>query len=276
MPAKRKRRSPTWQQSLLLLIFGVVVGYPSGTGIGHAMWGTTTPFITLYVIAFFASAVAFLSGFIGFLAIAARAITSPIGSGPTVEVPRPAHAAPAQPSSHAVVQRQALPPSSAAAIALIRLHVTLAAVVALATFTVLRDWGRPPLTSSYGRYFWLNKLLTLLLSQLPYALVFIRTREAADRVGLALAMVAGTGQVLLAVFSGLRYTMARLDPWSWLSASLGLATAVFAIQAWRPFLSRRGDVDVLISIFLGFVAYTWLAQVSLAILYSREQRWISY
>ena len=276
MPAGRKRRSPTWQQSLLLLIAGVVVGYPSCIGASHGMWsGDVSQFRGLYVIGFLAGAMAFLSGFIGFVEIAARAVTSPIESGTTIATPRLAQVAPAQISTHNVGQRQALLTGSPAA-ALTRLHVTLAAVVALATMVALRDWGWPALTSSYGRYYWLNRVLTLLLSQLPYAIAFIRTWKVPDRVGLALAVVAGATQVLLTLFTNLQYAASRPDPWPWLSASLGLAAAVLAYLAWRPLLSTKGDVDVLISIFFGFVAYTWLAQISLAILYSREQRWISY
>jgi hypothetical protein len=36
--------------------------------------------------------------------------------------------------------------------------------------------------------------------------------------------------------------------------------------AWRPFFSRKRNVGLLISIFFGFVAYTALAQIGLAIL----------
>jgi hypothetical protein len=240
------------------------------------MWsGDVSQFRGLYVIGFLAGAMAFLSGFIGFVEIAVRAVTSPIESGTTIATPRLAQVAPAQISTHNVGQRQALLTRSPAA-ALTRLHVTLAAVVALATMVALRDWGWPALTSSYGRYYWLNRVLTLLLSQLPYAIAFIRTWKEPDRVGLALAAVAGATQVLVTLFTNLQYAASRPDPWPWLSASLGLAAAVLAYLAWRPLLSTKGDVDVLISIFFGFVAYTWLAQISLAILYSREQRWISY
>jgi hypothetical protein len=192
-----------------------------------------------------------------------------------VAVPRPDHAATDQISTHNVVQHRASLMGSPAA-ALTRFHVTLVAVVALATVVALRDWGWPAPTSSYGRYYWLNRVLTPLLRQLPYAIAFIRTWKAPDRIGLALAVVAGATPVLLTLFTHLQYAASRPDPWPWLSASLGLAAAVLACLAWRPLLSAKGDGDVLISIFFGFVAYTWLTQISLAIPYSREQRWISY
>ena len=59
------------------------------------------------------------------------------------------------------MERQAHIPSSAAA-TLGWLRITIAAEVALACIDVLRDWGRPPLTSSYGRAYWLSAVLTLL------------------------------------------------------------------------------------------------------------------
>jgi hypothetical protein len=39
MAAYTKRRSPTWQQALLLVIWGLVVGYPSCAGVTHGMGG---------------------------------------------------------------------------------------------------------------------------------------------------------------------------------------------------------------------------------------------
>jgi len=118
--------------------------------------------------------------------------------------------------------------------------------------------------------------LTLLLSQLPYAVALVRTWKVPDRTGLALVIAAGAAQVLGTFFADLRYHALRLDPWPWQSGSLGFAVVLLASLAWRPFFSRKGDVGLLISIVFGFLAYTWLMQISLAILYSREQRWITY
>ena len=165
----------------------------------------------------------------------------------------------------AVVEHQRSVAGGATA-TLSRLRMTLVAVVALACIVVLRDWGRPPLTSSYGRACWLRAVLTLLLSQLPTAVALIRTWKAPDRAGLALAIATGATQVLVTFFADLRYTALRLDPWPWLNASLGLAAVVFASWAWRLFFSRKRDIVLLISIFFGFVVYTALAQIALAIL----------
>jgi hypothetical protein len=271
MPVGARRRSPTWQQSLLLLVFGVVVGYPSCVNI--RIWGgSVSPYQGLYILGFFSGAVAFLSGFASFLAIAVKAVTSPTGSRSAIATP--SRATPPQLSPDAVGKRQASVPSSAGA-ALTRLRITLVAVVTLAFMVVLRDWGRPPLTSSYGRYYWLNALLTLLLNQLPYAIALIRTWKVPDRAGLALAMVAGATQVLVALFHDLRYTALWLGSLSWLSASLGIAAVVFACLAWRPFFSRKDDFGLLTSIVFGFLAYTWLARIAVSILYSRELVWMS-
>jgi hypothetical protein len=96
--------------------------------------------------------------------------------------------------------------------------------------------------------------LTLLLSQLPYGVALVRTWKVPDRTGLALAIAAGATQVLGTFFADLRYHALRLDPWPWLSGSLGFAVVLLASLVWQPFFSRKGDVGLLISIFFGFVA----------------------
>jgi hypothetical protein len=260
MPVGTKRRSPTWQQSLLLLFFGVIIGYPSFVNL--SLWGRpASQYQGLYIIGFFVGAVAFLSGFASFLAISVKAVTSPAGS-------RPAVAAPSRASLQTAV------PGSAAA-ALTRLRITLAAVVTLACIVFLRDWGRPSLTSSYGRYYWLNAFLTLLLSQLPFAIALVRIWKAPDRAGLALAMIVGAAQVLGVLFHDLPIE-ALLGSSSWLGASLGLAAVIFAYMAWKPFFSRKGDAGLLTSIVFGFFAYTWLTRIAVSILYSRELVWMSH
>jgi hypothetical protein len=130
MPVGARRRSPTWQQSLLLLFVGVIIGYPSFVNL--SLWGRpASQYQGLYVIGFFVGAVAFLSGFASFLAISVKAVTSPAESGPAVAA-----------QSRASLQT-AVPGSAAAA--LTRLRITLVAVVSLAYIVVLRDWGRPHL-----------------------------------------------------------------------------------------------------------------------------------
>jgi hypothetical protein len=260
-----KGRSPTWRQPLLLVLCGLVIGYPSLNGATHGIWGgDVSPHQGIYVAVFFASAVAFISGFASFLSITVKALTSPVGSGPGNTTRPPAspggdfRAAPPQVVLNAVANREAFIPSSAA---LTLLRLTLVAVICLANYLGLRDWGRPPFSSSYGRSYWLIVVLTLLLCRLPFAVALIRNWKVPDRAGLALAMGAGATDLL--------YLWDRSARSPWLSASFGLATVVLAYSVWRPSLSRRGDVGLLISIFFGFAAYTVLTRIVVVILASR-------
>jgi hypothetical protein len=260
MHAGTKRRSLTWQLSLLLVILGGFVGYSCFENLD--IWGNGRQHQALYGIGFFAGIVSFISGFVSFLVIAAKAIASPTGSGSVIAARSSAMSL--QPLPKAVNERQATIPIGAAA-TLSWLRITLAAIVALACIVVLRDWGRPPLTSNYGRAYWLIAVLTLLLSQLPYAVALLRTWKVPDRTGFAVAITAGATQVLGTFFVDLRYHALGLDTWPWLSGSLGFAVGLLASLAWRPSFSLKGDAGLLISIFFGFVAYTALAQIFLAI-----------
>jgi hypothetical protein len=82
-------------------------------------------------------------------------------------------------------------------------------------------------------------------------------------------MAAGATGLFLTIFiNGLRFDAGHYA-WEGLSAALGLTVAVFAYLAWRPSLSRKGDVGTLVSIFFGFLAYTAFVQINLAILAAR-------
>jgi hypothetical protein len=270
MQAAKRRRSLTWQHSLLLLIFGVVASYSFGINLN--IWDTTVNrFQGLYLIGFFAGVVAFVSGVLSFVAIAMKAVIAPIGTGQVISNTGRTNR-PRQDSERALVARQTKP--KGAEVASTCLRFSLAAVMALATMLVLRNWGWPRVSSSYGRYYWLNEFLTLLVSQLPFAIAFVRIGKGPDRVGLALAMVAGILQALLTVVPRLQYTGTRLATWAWLSGALGVAVVVFAYLVWRSFLSVKNDGGLLISLFFGLVAYTWLAKISLGLLRFCEQRWI--
>ena len=267
MPADGRSRFPRWQQSLLLVTFGIVVGYGSFQKMDT--WGNGGQHQALYGMGFFIGIVAFISGIVGFLAIAGGALISPRGSGQANAVSRsastdalhrttsPRHLADATP----LLQESA---SSKAAASLTGLRITLVAVIAITAVVVLRNWGQPSLASSYGRSYWLSAVVALLLGQLPYAISLVRTWKVPDRAGLALAIASGVTQVVVTFYPNLRSAAIRLDPW--LSTLLGLATVVFASLAWRPFFSRKGDVGLLTSLFFGIVAYTVLAQITLAML----------
>jgi hypothetical protein len=270
MQAAKRRRSLTWQHSLLLLIFGVVASYLFGMNLN--IWdGTVSRFQGLYLIGFFSGLVAFVLAVLSFLTIGMKAVIAPIGAGQVISNTGRGNGS-RQDSARAVVARQMKPKE--AAVASTCLRFSLAAVMALATMLVLQNWGWPRVNSSYGRYYWLNEFLTLLVSQLPFAIAFVRIGKGPDRVGLAFAMVAGTLQTLLTVVPSLQYTGIRLASWPWLNGSLGIAVVVFAYLAWRSFLSLKNDGGLLISLFFGPVAYTWLAKISLGLLRFGEQRWI--
>ena len=194
-----QRRFPTSQQALILLIIGVVIGYPSFENL--SIWGgSVSRYQALYVMGFFAGALAFISGLAAFLALTVRALTSPTASDPST-MPRPRAATGA--TSRASVASPPATVHSSAAPVLIPVHTTLAAGIALACI-VLWLTGGPPVTSSYGRAYWLNAALALLLGQLPYAVALIRTWNVADRAGLALAIAASATQILLMVITKLQ------------------------------------------------------------------------
>jgi hypothetical protein len=71
-----KRRSPTWQLALLLLIFGVVVGYPSFEHLN--MWGGKTPdiFDGWDGLGAFVALMLFVSGCVSLLWIAVKAVAA--------------------------------------------------------------------------------------------------------------------------------------------------------------------------------------------------------
>jgi hypothetical protein len=266
-----KRRSTTWQQSLLLLIFGVIVGYPSCVGVGHGMWGNASPYQGLYVFGAFVGVVAFLAGFVGFLATSVKALAAPPAVGPAAAPSLHASAGPVSRATHpqlfpdAGVERPQ-PILSETTAALLRLRIALIGEIVFAAFDLWRP-GRPPLNSSYGQHYFIVSVIACVLGQVPFGVALIRTWKIPDRAGLALAMVAGAGQVLipLAFFNALRYSPAAQESWLW-NALLGLAVAILAFMAWRPSLSRKGDAGILISISFGFVAYTIVAQIARAML----------
>jgi len=234
------------------------------------MWGNATQFQGLYVFGAFVGAVAFLAGFVGFLATAVKALTSAPAVGPAATPSPHTSAGPVSRATHpqlfpdAGVERPESVSSETRA-GLFRLRIALVGTVALATINLLRPGG-PPLTSSYGQHYLVVSVIAYALGQLPFGVALIRTWNIPDRAGLALAMVAGAGQVLVAsaFFATLGYSAVSLE--SWLSASLGLAVVILAYVVWRPSLSRKGDVGILISIFFGFLAYTEVAQIARSIL----------
>lgn len=263
-----RHRFPTWQQALFLLVLGVIAGYPTGVEVGRGMWGSASRYHAWFVFGFFAAAVAFISGFISFFAIAVKALTSPPAIGPALAASsRIAGAGYDDLSPGAGVERIASVTGNSITL-LTGLHIALVAEVSVACID-MGNRGGPALTSGYGKYYWLLSVLTLVLSQLPYAIVLIRTWKVPDRVALALAIATGATQVLATVLlRDVHYTLAH-NAWLWLSALLGLTVAVFAYLTWWPSVSRKGDFGILVSMIFGFLAYTALTQLALTILSTR-------
>jgi hypothetical protein len=267
-----KRRSPTWQQSLLLLIFGLIVGYPSCVGVGQGMWGGASPHQGLYVVGAFVAAVAFIAGILGFLETSVRMLTSPPAVGPAATPSPHASAGPVSRATHpqlfpdAGVERTQ-PISSETTAALVRLRVALIGAIVLAAFDLWRSGG-PPLNSSYGQHYLVVSVIACVLGQVPFGVALLRTWSIPDRAGLALAMVAGAAQVLipLAFFNNLRYSSAAQGSWLWLSVFVGLTVVILAYIAWRPSFSRKGDAGILVSMLFGFLVYTEVAQIARSIL----------
>jgi hypothetical protein len=240
MPANSKRGSPSWKQLLFLIVFGAVVCYTCDA------YGNFDP---LTGILLFVGLLSLVSGFGGFLVIALKEITSSTER-------TPANAAP---------PRALTTSSGNGAAALVRLRITVIGMIALACFDVWH-WGGPALNSSYGRSYWTEIIMTLLLSQLPYVAALIRIRRAADHAGLALIMAAGVVQSLFLLRLTFRYPYTHQVTWPWLTISLGLAAGVLAGLAWHSGPSRKGEVGVLLSMFFSFVAYTVLSGAVIGIL----------
>ena len=81
MPADSKGR-PRWQQALVLFAVGGIIGYISLIGMTRGMWSgdSLSKIQKLYMIVFFASATAFISGIVLFFGIAVKALISLIAS----------------------------------------------------------------------------------------------------------------------------------------------------------------------------------------------------
>ncbi len=259
---------PKWQQGLLLFAVGGVVGYFSLNGLTRDMWGGSSPsdFQGLFGIVFFASATAFIAGIVLLFTVAVKALSTSAGSARSAIVGSPAvgaavssHAA-ERPFPDASVEREAIP--SALSAVLLWLRIAIVAAMTMAVIDLLHKGG-PPLSSRYGR-----ALLTFVLGRFPLGVALIRIRRVPDGAGLGLAMVAGAVQVLgvLPFFAYVQYPANLRDPWPWLHVLLGAAVFLSAYFAWRWSGSRQEGAGLLVSIFFGFLAYTLLARIALAII----------
>ena len=240
----RKRRAYDWRQALLLVVAGLTIGISSFSQID--IWGSGRGGNqSLYAIAFLMALAAFISGLPIFAAIAVKNLTSLLSAS---SAPGPGLT------------------SSSPATDVARLRIALIAALVLAILAAA-GVGFPPLNSPYGRSYLLSALLTLIVSQAPYAAALIRTWNIADRAGLSLAVVAGSTQTLstLSFFSFLEYRAALHQPWQWPRAAVAVVATVLACLAWRSSGARKGDLGLLISTTSGFLVYTVIAQIGLAV-----------
>ncbi len=263
-----KKKLQNWQASLMFVLLGAAVGYASFENINF--WGgTVSRYQILFATGFFIGVLIFVTGFVNFLVLAVRSVAMP-------HLER--RSASEQPHESNVRTPSTLQTTAEAAPLLWRavnarfvangLRAALTTVVVL-NGMVIWYWGGPDLDSSYGRWYWLRVVITFVLSQLPYAVVLIRIRQVPDRPGLALAMAASTTQMLAALFTGLRYPATAGDPWPWLSIPLGAVVIALSSGLWRATPRRKDNVGLLVSVCFGFVAYTALAQIAVAILHAR-------
>src|SRR5258708_25691267 len=150
---------------LLLLVFGVVVGYPSFEHLD--IWNKEPSPIAL--LGCFASLLAFIAGCIGFLWIAAGLVTSPTISEHTAAMqsrPSPGaipHISLPRLPPDAGINRSGTAPGSAA---LSGLCIALLAVIGMVVLELLQSENRPRHASIFGQYYLLHFGLSFVLSQL--------------------------------------------------------------------------------------------------------------
>lgn len=274
------RKFPTWWQALILFVGGIVIALSSCAGMLSGIGGGQSKELgQLYVFGFFAGIAAFIAGIVLFIVVAILALVRPPDdtqlsgfalaspeSGAVVTAPHAAHG-----TSGVVISRATHPqlfpdaPVAAAAssteldAALARLHIAifvsmLASGVSLWRTFALQQW------SPYARHYSLTSALSVILSQVPYAIVLIRTWRRPDRPGLALAIAAGSVYVLSTwrFFTLWQHRAIRIDPTFWVHAALNVLIIVLAILVKHAAALRKADAELLISFFFGVLVYTSL------------------
>src|SRR5579862_5861313 len=98
MAKRSNRHRPSWKTAVLLLVFSILVGYPSSLTLGSAMWGTSpNAFVNLLtLLGFLAAAVAFVAAMVIFFSTAVAGLTS----APEALASDPARRAPVTFGSH--------------------------------------------------------------------------------------------------------------------------------------------------------------------------------
>ena len=273
---RTKRRSITWQQALLLLLFGVVVGYPSFEHLD--IWNKGPSPIALLKL--FAGLLAFIAGCIGFLWIAVRVVNitrhfrahcshpvSFFNSGAIPAVFALSSAALLAPASIGM----GLYPAQCSSVGSLHCRRGRHRISSpLNSSSVERN--RPSHASMFGRDYLLHFGLSFILSQLPYGVALIRIWKEHDRAGIALAGFVGATRIFatLPFFAVLRPRIRSIRLLAVAERFLGLAV-VSIWRSWRGAMLPCATVPLglLISLFFGLLIYTAIAQLTLQSLWSR-------
>lgn len=259
------QKFPTWWQALILVVGGVVIGFSSCVGALSGIGaGRPSPFAQFYVLGFFAGIVAFILGIVLFIVVAIVALVR--GPQEAAVVAAPHAGAGGVVISRATrpdlfpdaLARATAPQSQEVQAALARLHIAIFVALLASGFSIWRLLALQQQHWAYMRHYSLISALSIILSQLPYVIVLIRTWRGPDRVGLALAIAAGFVYVLSTWRFFTNWQYRPLDPTFWVHAALNVLIIVLAYLVRGAAGSRKADAELLISFFFGVLVYTAL------------------
>jgi hypothetical protein len=271
LSAEGKQRFPTWWQALILIVGGAVIGLSSCVGaLSGIGGGRPSQFAGLYVTGFFAGVAAFFAGIILFIVMAIRALLSR-PQGPTSILPAPpqaggviSHATHPQLFPDATASAAAPPVPVEVQYALARFRIAIFVAI-LASSVGLWRMAAFPRWTTYSRHYFLISVVGFVLSQLPWVVVLVRTWKVPDRVGLALAIAAGSVYVLTTggFLTNWQYSSVRLDPILWMHAGLDVVIVVLAYLVRRAASLRGADAQLLITFFFSVLIYWFMVSLFL-------------
>lgn len=241
---------------MLLLLFSLLVGYPSSLTLGSAMWGSSpTPYINLLaLLGFFAAAVAFLAAIVIFLISAVAALTSAPASLPSDS------AAPARAKlgSHEGLGLAAVESQGP----LLALRCILFGIIAVDFYQVFTQTGWPSNSSS-------RHLFSIcLIDQLPFLVTLQRTWKRPNPAGLVLILAASIEQILFVLVFSHDHNLS--NPWGSVVLLLSFAAIGCVGWMWLRFTRLLPGFTVLTSIFLALAAYTFVLHFLLSLIW----RWL--
>jgi hypothetical protein len=238
---------------VLLLLFSLLVGYPSSLG-WSTMWGIhINPYLSvLSFFGFFAAVAAFLAAVVIFLSIAIAALTS---------VPAPLASEPAPSAQARLGSNQGLElTASESRVPLLVLRCLLFGIIARDFYQVLAQTGWR--SNSNSR----NLFLFCLIDQLPFVVALQRTWKKPNPAGLALILAASIEQILFVLVFSRDLNRELLNFWGDVALVLNLAAIGCVSSVWlrSPRLCAR--FSVITSIFLALATYTVVSHSLLALL----------